>query len=127
MPSAPTGNQRKVRACLCGDVYWGHGQCASEHECPRQYLGHGSWHVALPFLQAMTPDELHYRYPRLYLPKLADHVATMQQKHEERKEARLEKTAAARACSHESGAGSSWELAGSIDASAGKGAGKGTP
>ena len=126
MPSAPTRNQRQGRACFCGDVYLGHGKCARAHRCPRQYLGQGSWHVALPLLQTMTSDDLEYWYPGLYLPKLTKHVAKMQQKHEARKVARLQNTAATRAFSYDSGAASSWERVGSIGASAGKGAWKGT-
>ena len=78
----------------------------------------------------MPRKELRDRYPDLVLMKLEDHVAKNAKRHEERQEARQigypARTAYDRSRSHDSISGSSWELAGYDDSSAGKGAGKGT-
>ena len=105
----------------------GQGPMCQRTQVPSPVTGPRELACCAGYLASHDHSRVDYRYPSHYLPKLADHVATMQQKHEARKVARLEETAAARACSYDSRAASSWERVDSIGASAGKGAWKGTP
>ena len=61
--------------CFCGGSYKGRGKCGNGQGCPRQQLGNGSWHVALPKLNDMKASEVAQRYPGLQLQKLQCHVA----------------------------------------------------
>jgi len=72
----------------------------------------------------MTDSQLHEKYPKLFLPKLVDHVKAMKKKIVHRAARRggyPVGTTASRSRSQ-----SSWELVGSDYSSDGKGAGKGT-
>ena len=73
------------RRCFCGEAYLGHEACVKGQNCPRQKLGAGHWHVALPQLQVMNSASRDERYPRLDLPALEHHVARMTEKYTKRR------------------------------------------
>ena len=78
----------RPRPCFCGGDYV-RGRCHRD-DCPRAKLGNGSWHVALPKLQALfNKGQLTDRYPQLDLFALEDHVHQAGLAHENRKRQRL--------------------------------------
>ena len=98
--SPPCGRPGRVmarpRPCFCGGDYV-RGRCHRD-DCPRAKLGNGSWHVALPKLQALfNKGQLTDRYPQLDLFALEDHVHQAGLAHENRKRQRAQ---ASRANAH---------------------------
>ena len=86
----------RPRPCFCGGDYV-RGRCHRD-DCPRAKLGNGSWHVALPKLQALfNKGQLTDRYPQLDLFALEDHVHQAGLAHENRKRQRAQ---ASRANAH---------------------------
>ena len=80
----------EMKFCYCGGKMTppsrrNGGQCLRE-DCPRARLGYGSWHIALPKLQALWSEgQLENRYPHLNLYDLQNHVERNGQKHHERR------------------------------------------
>ena len=76
----------EMKFCCCGGEMsppsqYDKGQCQRD-DCPRAKLGYGSWHVALPKLQAMwRKGQLENRYPHLNLYDLQDHVEKNGRRH----------------------------------------------
>ena len=62
-----------MRVCYCGGTYAG-GRCQRQG-CPREHLGEGDWHSALPKLQELASrGMLRKRYPDLNIQDLVNHV-----------------------------------------------------
>ena len=74
--------------CFCGVEQVGHKRCSDGNRCPRQAVGQGHWHVALPQLESMPTAERTRRYPGLRLRSLARHVAEQGLKKQGRKHGR---------------------------------------
>ena len=76
-----------VTICFCGGRLRRQDRphVCMRDDCPRDRLGYGSWHVALPKLQRLSAGELKRSYPFLNLRDLADHVKYAGRRHEERK------------------------------------------
>ena len=64
----------KSRSCFCGAAFFGHRQCSAPTSCPRQTLGGGHWHRALPLLETMNEQERASKFPMLDLRGLKKHV-----------------------------------------------------
>ena len=83
-----------MSVCFCGSKpeRQERPHVCSREDCPRDKLGYGSWHRALPKLQQLSASELKRMYPLLNLRDLEIHVKREGRRHYERKAARAAAT-----------------------------------
>ena len=91
-----------VTICFCGGRLRRQDcpRVCMRDDCPRDKLGYGSWHKALPKLQKLGAGELKCRYPKLNLRDLEAHVKQAGRRHFERVAARAATTLPLRCRSH---------------------------